>query len=162
MSLVPVLPYDSWIDEAMRGVVRRALQYAAEEGLPGAHHFYVSFSTTAPGVDIGPDLRVLYPEEMTIVLQHQFWDMVVGEEAVAVTLRFRGRPHRLTIPFAAVTAFVDPSVNFALQLRGKDGVTRAGREDGDDEPAAVKDEAAKPELAGDGGHVIALDSFRKK
>lgn len=162
MSLVPVLPYDSWIDEAMRGVVRRALRHAADEGLPGAHHFYVSFSTTAPGVDIGPDLHALYPDEMTIVLQHQFWDMVVGEEAVAVTLRFRGRPHRLTIPFAAVTAFVDPSVNFALQLRAKDGATLAGREGGGDEAAAATDQTAAPEQAGDGGHVIALDSFRKK
>jgi hypothetical protein len=110
------LRYDSMVENALRGVVRRALAYAAERGLPGDHHFYISFRTTHPGVDIPAALRARYPEEMTIVLQHQFWGLDVGEEAFGVTLSFSDVPERLTVPFAAITAFADPSVRFGLQF----------------------------------------------
>ncbi len=156
MNVVPTLPYDHWIEDAMRGVVRRALQRVAEEGLPGAHHLYVSFITGAPGVSLADDLRARYPEEMTIVLQHQFWDLVAGENGFEVTLKFHGRLHRLIVPYAAVSAFVDPSVNFALQFR------TASTE----QPVMA---ASAPTTAADGriateapGEVITLDRFRKK
>jgi len=110
------LRYDAMVESALRGVVRRALAYAAERGLPGNHHFYISFRTTQPGVDIPAPLRARYPEEMTIVLQHQFWGLDVGEEAFGVTLSFSDVPERLTIPFAAISAFADPSVRFGLQF----------------------------------------------
>jgi len=110
------LRYDAMVDGALRSVVRRALGYAAERGLPGDHHFYVSFQTTHPGVDVPAQLRERYPNEMTIVLQHQFWGLDVGEESFGVTLSFSDVPERLTIPFAAITAFADPSVRFGLQF----------------------------------------------
>ncbi|MDX1426062.1 MAG: ClpXP protease specificity-enhancing factor SspB [Kiloniellales bacterium] len=110
------LRYDAMVDGALRSVVRRALGYAAERGLPGDHHFYISFQTTHPGVDIPAQLRERYPNEMTIVLQHQFWGLDVGEESFGVTLSFSDVPERLTIPFAAISAFADPSVRFGLQF----------------------------------------------
>jgi hypothetical protein len=154
------LPYDAWLEEALRGVIRRALQYTAEHGLTGGHHFYLTFATTADGVDVGPELRARYPQEMTIVLQHQFWDLMVEEDHFAVTLKFRGRPARVVIPFAAVRAFGDPSVNFGLQLK------TLSSELPHDAPAAGAnvggEEATRPAEGGDKGEVIALDSFRKK
>lgn len=147
------LPYDQWLEEALRGVIRRALAHCAEHGLPGAHHFYISFKTGAEGVELAPELRAKYPDEMTIVLQHQFWDLAVEAERVAVTLKFRGRSSRLVIPFAAISAFGDPSVNFGLQLKTLSAEVPASRA----EPAA-ESASGKP---GD-GEVIALDTFRKK
>ncbi|MFO1112475.1 MAG: ClpXP protease specificity-enhancing factor SspB [Rhodospirillales bacterium] len=148
------LPYDLWLEEALRGVIRRALSHAAAAGLPGAHHFYLTFLSATDGVELAPELRAKYPEEMTIVLQHQFWDLAVEEDRFSVTLKFRGRPSRIVIPLAAITAFGDPSVNFGLQL--KTPATDAAVEQAapDDRGAdAGKDTA---------GEVIALDSFRKK
>jgi uncharacterized protein len=108
--------YDLLAQEALRGVVQRVLADAAKNGLPGEHHFYVSFDTRAAGVRISPRLREKYPEEMTIVLQHQFWDLIVGEESFEVGLSFNGIPERLAVPFMAVKGFFDPSVQFALQF----------------------------------------------
>ncbi len=104
------LRYDALVEDALRDVLRRALAYVAERGLPGDHHFYITFRTGHPGVDIPEHLRTRFPNEMTIVLQHQFWGLDVGEDAVGVTLTFSDVPERLTIPFAAVTSFADPSV----------------------------------------------------
>lgn len=115
------LRYDAMVEQALRSVVRRALTYAAERGLPGDHHFYVSFRTNDPGVDIPAQLRSRYPNEMTIVLQHQFWGLDVGEEAFGVTLSFSDVPERLTIPFSAISAFADPSVRFGLQFDSSQG-----------------------------------------
>ncbi|MDX1575120.1 MAG: ClpXP protease specificity-enhancing factor SspB [Kiloniellales bacterium] len=115
------LRYDAMVEQALRGVVRRALSYAAERGLPGDHHFYISFRTNDPGVDIPAQLRSRYPNEMTIVLQHQFWGLDVGEEAFGVTLSFSDVPERLTIPFSAISAFADPSVRFGLQFDSGQG-----------------------------------------
>ena len=148
------MPYDRWLEEALRGVIRRALTHAADEGLPGAHHFYLTFLTAADGVEMPVDLRAKYPDEMTIVLQHQFWDLSVEDDHFAVTLKFRGRPSRLVIPLAAISAFGDPSVNFGLQLKASHTDDAAAEPAGDgDEKGATKAGA---------GEVIALDSFRKK
>ena len=111
------LPYDRWLEDALRGVIRRALAHTAEYGLPGAHHFYITFATEAEGVELPAALRAKYPEEMTVVLQHQFWDLAVQDDFVSVTLKFQGRPSRLVIPLPAITAFGDPSVNFGLRLK---------------------------------------------
>lgn len=146
------LPYDRWLEEALRGVIRKALAHTAEHGLPGDHHFYLTFATGAEGVVISPQLRARYPEEMTIVLQHQFWELTVEGDVVSVTLKFQGRPSRLVIPLAAISAFGDPSVNFGLQL--KTLAVEAEEESGE------TPEPGKPEPPP--AQVIALDTFRKK
>jgi uncharacterized protein len=111
------LRYDKMVERALRGVVREAISAAVADGLPGAHHFYITFKTGAPGVAIGEQLRSKYPDEMTIVIEHQFWELTVTPDEFAVTLSFNNRPERLTIPFAAITAFADPSVKFGLQFQ---------------------------------------------
>ena len=108
--------YETMIDRALRGVVREALERAAREGLRGSHHFYVGFATDMKGVSIPDSLRERYPQEMTIVVQHQFWDLEVGEDQFSVTLSFQKQLERLVVPFAAVRSFADPSVNFALEF----------------------------------------------
>ena len=108
--------YDLLTQDAMRGVVRRVLRDAAAKGLAGEHHFFISFATRAPGVKLSPRLRAQYAEEMTIVLQHQFWDLTVADELFEVGLSFNGIPERLNVPFAAIKGFFDPSVNFGLQF----------------------------------------------
>ena len=161
----PLLPYDQWIDGALRSVIRKAVTEAAENGLPGDHHFYVTFRTTAEGVELAPSLRAVHPEQMTIVLQHQFRDLKVDDDALSVILRFKGRSERLRVPFAAIIAFADPSVNFGLQFKLLSSAD-------DEEPGALAD---RPEAAANGageteddepetasGQVIALDTFRKK
>jgi uncharacterized protein len=108
--------YDLLAQQALRGVVQRVLADVAKSGLAGEHHFYISFDTEAPGVRISQRLREKYPQEMTIVLQHQFWDLIVTDEGFEVGLSFNGVPERLGVPFAAIKGFFDPSVKFALQF----------------------------------------------
>jgi hypothetical protein len=108
--------YDILAQEALRGVVRSVLVDAAKNGLPGEHHFYISFDTRADGVQLSPRMLAQYPEEMTVVLQHQFWDLVVTEEGFEVGVSFGGIPERLAVPFAAIKGFFDPSVQFGLQF----------------------------------------------
>ena len=108
--------YDKMVEAALRGVVRDALARAARDGLRGGHHFYIGFRTGAPGVVLPPQILAKYPEDMTIVLQHQFWGLEVGAAAFSVTLSFNSRMERLTIPLAAITTFADPSVKFGLQF----------------------------------------------
>src|SRR2546430_1480831 len=108
--------YQRMVEAALRGIMREALVRTADDGLPGDHHFYISFRSRAPGVTIPKYLLAKYPEEMTIVLQHQFRSLEVGDDAFSVNLSFQNRSERLTIPFAAVTTFADPSVNFGLQF----------------------------------------------
>src|SRR5438045_6910670 len=105
---------------ALRGVLRRVLADAAEHGLPGEHHFFITFLSTAEGVKLSPRLLAQYPEEMTIILQHQFWDLVVTEDRFEVGLSFGGIPERLVVPFAAIKSFLDPSVQFGLQFEPSD------------------------------------------
>jgi uncharacterized protein len=114
------LQYDALVDDALRSVVRRVLTMIAADGLPGAHHFYISFRTAAAGVQMPEYLREKYPDEMTIVLQHQYWDLKVGEDTFEVTVSFNKRNERLKVPFAAMLAFVDPSVRFGLQFEKRD------------------------------------------
>ena len=111
------LQYDVWIEDALRGVIHRALSLVVKQGLPGEHHFYITFDTTEEGVKLSPFLRRKYPDEMTIVIQHQFDNLRVDENGFEITLRFSGRAERLVIPFPAVTSFADPHVNFGLQLK---------------------------------------------
>jgi hypothetical protein len=167
------LPFALWVQDALRSVVRRALEHTSRYGLVGEHHFYVSFRTGDAGVNIPDHLRARYPDEMTIVLQHQFWDLEVGTEAFSVSLRFGGRLAPLRIPFAAITAFGDPSVNFGLQFVtpgvGADEEEAQPSEDvssgpaAEEEPAAGKADGGKADGGkADGGRVIAFDTFRKK
>jgi hypothetical protein len=108
--------YDILAQEALRGVLRQVLTDAAKNGLPGDHHFYITYDTTADGVRMSTRLREQYPQEITIILQHQFWDLIVGDEAFEVGLSFGGVPERLNVPFDAVKGFFDPSVQFGLQF----------------------------------------------
>lgn len=108
--------YDVLVQEALRGVVRKVVGEVVRTGLPGDHHFYIAFDTTAPGVRISSRIREQYPEEMTVVLQHQFWDLIVTEHTFEVGLSFGGIPERLLIPFSAIKGFFDPSVQFGLQF----------------------------------------------
>jgi uncharacterized protein len=111
-----ILRYDLMVQDALKGVVRKVLADAAKEGLPGEHHFYVSFRTGAPGVRISQRLREKYPDEMTIVLQHQFWDLQVHDHTFEVGLSFSGIPERLLVPYDALSGFFDPSVEFGLKF----------------------------------------------
>ena len=111
--------YDLLAQEALRGVVRKVLADAAKNGLPGEHHFYVSFDTRAPGVRLSARMLEQYPQEMTVVLQHQFWDLKVDSDGFEVGLSFGGIPERLGVPFAAIKGFVDPSVQFGLQFESE-------------------------------------------
>ena len=112
--------YDALVDDALRSVVRRVLTQVADKGLPGSHHFYISFRSTDPGVQLPEYLRAKYPEEMTIVLQHQYWDLTINDEFFEVTVSFNKQQERIKVPFAALSAFVDPSVRFGLQFDRKD------------------------------------------
>jgi uncharacterized protein len=123
-----LIRYDILAQEALRGLVRNVLADAAKKGLPGDHHFYITFDTTADGVRLSPRLIEQYPEEMTIVLQHQFWDLKVSGDSFEVGLSFGGVPERLLVPFEAITGFRDPSVQFALQFETLDAAPDAAAE----------------------------------
>lgn len=116
MATGPTIDYAKLQQEAMRGVVRAVLQRIVKTGLPGEHHFYISFLTLAPGVILSKRLKEKYPSEMTIVLQHRFWDLIVSEDRFEVKLTFDGIPERLVVPFAAIKVFIDPSVRYGLQF----------------------------------------------
>jgi len=174
--------------DALRGVVRKGLSEVARTGLPGEHHFFISFATSAPGVRVSTRLLSQYPEEMTIVLQHQYWDLVVTEHAFEVGLSFSGIPERLFVPFPAVKAFADPSVGFQLAFAvvappaalapgpAEDRPTLSVvSADGEDKPAAPiaalqpQSAPSEPETAedeapasGQVAEVVSLDAFRKK
>ena len=164
--------YDILTQEALRGVVRTVLIDAAANGLPGEHHFFISFDTNAEGVRISPRLKAQYPAEMTVVLQHQFWDLIVGEESFEVGLSFNGIPERLSVPFASIKGFFDPSVQFALQFAASiDEAENADDQSPAPPEASVSAPAASPPAASpddrppppqDGAAVVSLDRFRKK
>ncbi len=149
-----LMGYEAMAQDALRGVVRAALKRAAGPGgLPDPHHFYITFKSRAPGVSIPSDLVAKYPDEMTIVLQHQYDDLAPGETFFAVTLTFGGAPRALSIPYAAVSRFYDPSVQFLLTFEVPDPPEAAS------EPVPAPVEA---EPAGDEPKVVSLDTFRKK
>jgi len=156
-----VLRYDRMVEQALRGVVREALAITATRGLPGEHHFFITFHTKAEGV-VAPDhLAAKFPEQITIVLQHQFWDLDVREDAFSVTLSFQGKPERLTVPFAAIVDFSDPAAKFTLQFQ----TAAQGEPPPGGKPLAPDRTADKTPDAKTGnktGEVVTLDSFRKK
>jgi hypothetical protein len=179
--------YDLLAQQALRGVVRTVLMDIAKKGIPGEHHFYITFDTGAEGVRLSQRLREKYPEEMTIVLQHQFWDLVVSEASFEVGLAFGGVAERLLVPFDAIKSFFDPSVQFGLQFEqaSEDGASvPAPPQSGDasppqgpapqehnapaptDSPAPAKPAAKvvpdEPDKPPGGGEVVRLDRFRKK
>ena len=156
--------YDKMVERALRGVVREALARTAASGLPGTHHFYITFQTKHPGTTIPESLSSQYPEEMTIVLEHQFWDLEVEEDHFAVTLSFQSRPERLIVPFEAITAFTDPSCKFGLQFQANDGGAAGAASDEAPSKPAKAEAKKEPEAdkAPKTGEVVALDAFRKK
>lgn len=153
-----LLPYDEWVEDAMRQVVARAIAHVAANGLPGEHHFYLTFRTDYPSVVMPPRLRTRYPQEMTIVLQHQFWDLKMDEEAglISVGLSFGGVPASLVIPLGAVTGFADPHARHGLRFRPV--------------PAASVEEELSPEAQAppepknpvEPPQVVRLDAFRRR
>lgn len=158
------LNYQSLTEDALRGVMRQALKIVAEQGLLGQHHFYLTFRTDLPGVRVADSLKQRHPKEMTIVLQHQFWGLEVTDESFAVTLSFNGQHERLHVPFSAVSAFVDPSVQFGLQFSVTEPPTAAvaalpAEAPAPETPASAPQADDKSEAAG--ARVVALDAFRK-
>ena len=162
--------YDVLARDALRGVLRRVLADAAEHGLPGEHHFFITFLSTAEGVKLPPRLLAQHPEEMTIILQHQFWDLVVTEDRFEVGLSFGGIPERLVVPFNSIKSFLDPSVQFGMQFETSDApsevaaknlpaVSAAPAPPAATSPPEPQSEPAKP---GEGAEVVRLDRFRKK
>jgi hypothetical protein len=152
-----LIPYDEIVQEALRAVVGRVLGEVEASGqLPGGHHFYITFKTGAVGVDIPKHLSERFPDEMTIVIQNRFWDLKVGKSNFEVGLSFNQMPAKLSIPFAAITGFVDPAVNFALQFQAQadESGPQAHEEAENDHPA--------PEPVEDGSNVVSVDFKRKK
>ena len=150
-----LMHYEALAQDALRGVVKAALRKAASpEGIPGDHHFYITFHTKAPGVSGPQDLLGKYPDEMTIVLQHQYWDLAPGETFFSVTLQFGGQPKRLSVPYGAITRFYDPSVQFLLQFETPADVEKVAVE--------AEPPASPPSTGDDGPKVVSLDQFRKK
>lgn len=179
-----LIRYDVLVSDALRGVVRQVLTEIASTGLPGEHHFYITIDTRLPGVRISSALRQRFPEEMTVVLQHQFWDLKVTEQTFEVGLSFSGVPERLLIPFSSVTGFADPSVDFALKFETllvdeEDMIGEVAEpqleESGENAPVRLETATAEgpvnsdadPEAEEDDGEeksadVVSLDAFRKK
>ena len=168
-----LIRYDILAQDALRGVIKTVLHRVAAEGLPGEHHFYISFATTAPGVRISKRLLETYPEEMTIVLQHQFWELEVKEHAFFVGLSFNGVPEKLHVPFSAVKRFFDPFVQFGLEFEvGKLEAPNQIAEKPDEAAGTAPEtagpaEASQPETDSENGadgsaDVVSLDSFRRK
>jgi hypothetical protein len=174
MDPQPLFDYDALVEQALRGVVREAISRAAEHGLPGNHHFYITFRTDAEGVSIPPHLAATHPEDITIVLQHEYWDLAVDRDApdsFSVALSFNNRKERLVVPFAAVTGFADPSAKFGLQFQYEDDFEDSLDDDPlSDAPPPNEPDAPKPPVppqngpapAPDDRKVVVLDAFRKK
>jgi hypothetical protein len=166
-----LIGYEALADKALRSVVKEALKLTEKRGLLGSHHFYLTFKTRDPGVEIPEFLLERYPEEMTIVLQNQFWGLKVGDESFEVGLTFQKLPATLVIPFAALTAFVDPSVQFGLQFRNSAAARKApvladekksvpAPAPAPAAPAAPAEPTSEPPAAGP--QVVSIDKFRKK
>ena len=152
-----LIPYDEIVQEALRAVVGRVLgEIEKVGGLPGEHHFYITFKTQAAGVDIPRHLTERFPDEMTIVIQNRFWDLKVKSDGFEVGLSFNQMPSKLVIPFAAITGFVDPAVNFALQFQAQ------ADDDGQPEVSSAGNDAPMAAPIEDGSNVVSIDFTRKK
>ena len=150
-----LIPYDEIVQEALRDVVGRVLREVERSGgLPGEHHFYITFKTRLPGVSIPKHLAERFPEDMTIVIQHRFWDLKVEDDIFTVGLSFGGVPSTLRVPFAAITDFVDPAVDFSLKFHAN-----AAEAEHEEHEVAENDE---PAAADDGSNVVSIDFTRKK
>ena len=147
-----LMKYDQMVEDALRGVVRKALEHAGDEGLPGDHHFYLTFRTTAPGVSIPDYLHDQYPEEMTIVFQHQYWGLEVDENGFYITLSFSDSQERIYVPFHALLSFMDPYAKFGLQFAPPPFM----------EMTELDETGASVEAIDNKDNVVTLDSFRKK
>ena len=162
-----LMQYGQLVEDSLRGVVRSVLERTATDGLLGEHHFYIGFKTQFPGVEIPDHLGLQYPEEMTIVIQHKFWGLNVGEDAFEITLSFNGQGQRLYVPYAAMTSFLDPSVQFGLQFGQGEGGAQPMPEAKADTPNPAPEQTADDSESGggesnDGGNnVVTLDQFRK-
>ena len=159
--------YDVLARDALRGVLRRVLTDAAQHGLPGEHHFFITFLSKADDVRLSPRLLAQYPEEMTIILQHQFWDLVVGEDHFEVGLSFGGIPERLVVPFAAIKSFFDPSVQFGLQFEPTEAIEQAEAKlpavpSAPSLSASTAKTEEEPPKGNEGATVVRFDRFRKK
>ena len=178
-----LIRYDILAQDALRGVIRKVLSEVARTGLPGEHHFFITFATQAPGVRISSRLLAQYPEDITIVLQHQYWDLTVSEQSFEVGLSFNGIPERLLVPFSAIRGFLDPSVQFELRFEVSVGPAVVADTEAVEEPETPLEGIAPPEAdteaqaeaadadAGEGdgeaeaapmAQVVSLDAFRKK
>ncbi|WP_454796677.1 SspB family protein [Novosphingobium lindaniclasticum] len=161
-----LIPYDEIVQEALRAVVGRVLGQVEDAGgvLPGTHHFYITFKTGAPGVSVPGELRARFPDEMTIVLQNKFWDLAVREDGFTVSLSFNQMPSKLVIPFSAITAFVDPAVDFGLQFQAvtddEDEDDLAGHPENDS--ATERDVTSRIIPSDDGSNVVSVDFGKKK
>jgi uncharacterized protein len=170
MSNESLIPYDEIVQEALRTVIGRVLNQIRVGGLPGAHHFYIAFKTAYPGVKVPNWLREKYPDEMTIVIQHRFWDLLITDERFEIGLSFNQRAEHLVVPFAAVVGFVDPHVNFALQFQIQDQSNdehleqQLPKPDGGQEQDGQQNGETDAPKATPGGdnNVVSLDRFRKK
>ncbi|QDP20524.1 SspB family protein [Sphingomonas xanthus] len=152
-----LIPYDEIVQEALRAVVGRVLHEVEMQGaLPGTHHFYITFKTRMPGVSIPKHLVERFPDEMTIVIQHRFWDLKVTEEGFSVGLSFGGVPSTLVVPFAAVTDFVDPAVDFSLKFQAN------GAPEGHEDHDEAENDVPAAEPIEDGSNVVSVDFTRKK
>jgi hypothetical protein len=164
------IDYPLMIDTAMRSVVRQALTHVQQYGLPGEHHFFISFQTHYPGVQISPQLKARYPEEITIVVQHQFWDLHMTDTYFSLMLSFNNIPEKLVVPFDALTAFADPSIKFGLQFHGKQPVDEkvacpATGKTGREKPSSASFEEEEPKddaTAANDEKVVSLEAFRKR
>jgi len=179
--MTDTIDYPGLIDSAMRNVVREALIHVDKFGLPGEHHFFISFQTNFPGVSISPQLKARYPEEITIVVQHQFWDLKITDKQFSIMLSFNNIPEKLTVPFDALTAFADPSIKFGLQFHGKAAhagtassnsnakeepvsCPATGKNGNEKPPMAAFEEDAPSETsdAANDEKVVSLEAFRKR
>lgn len=160
-----LIRYDVLAQDALRGLVRKVMSEVAQTGLPGEHHFFITFDTRHPGVRISSRLKAEYPNEMTVVMQHQFWDLSVTESTFEVGLSFKGIPERLLVPFRAITSFVDPHASFGLKFDppAETAPALAGQPSG--LPVALAPDPEKevrPAAEAGTGDVVSLDAFRKK
>ncbi len=153
-----LIPYDEIVQEALRAVVGRVLGTVAKDGgLPGEHHFYITFKTQAPGVDIPRRLVERFPDEMTIVLQNRFWDLLVDDQRFSVGLSFNQIPSKLVVPYSAITGFHDPAVNFELRFQAQEGP-----DDGPEPHEEAENDGPAVQPAEDGSNVVSVDFKRKK
>lgn len=161
-----LLPYEKWIEQALRHVVAQAIEHVGEQGLPGGHHFYITFRTTYPGVELPARIKAQYPQEMTIVLQHQFWDLGFDRETetIRVGLSFGGVPAKLVIPLDAVVEFADPHIRYGLRFQTDEAQPEEPEAPETEQPTGLlgPPTAKEAEETQEQGQVVSLDAFRRR